>query len=295
MFRKLVLAGFLLAFIGTAFADAGYDFDNVNDRIDFGNITGFDPSGAWTLHVTAWSHTTVNCSTESSYLFTMHASGNSALAGLRFFCGSTGALQVGVDYATTDLFVTSAASTIATGGWRQMTVTHDGSGTAAGVEIWYEGSEVTYDTQNDSDGALDSHGGSVSIGGRIPSGDRWWDGCIRSVAIWDRVLTDKEKLMLNERVSPMYIGKGLVFYPAWDLASDLLIDRIQGITGSGSGSISVDCQQRYTPIFLGKQMAVPPGGEAAAGVIPIFLQHMRRRHSSLDTERLGLWDMPSAA
>lgn len=98
-----------------------------------------------------------------------------------------------VDYATTNLFVSSNNDEVVAGKWQYVAVTWDGTAVAAtGVKLFVDAHEVAgYVAQTDGAGAIvsDAGGSAVTRIGNASNEQNGFDGYIANVKVWKRALT----------------------------------------------------------------------------------------------------------
>ncbi len=111
-----------------------------------------------------------------------------------FLNGSPARMTFQVDYATTDLTVTSPSNSITLNTWNHVVVTWDGSTTATNVRMYINGKEPSsYSVQTNASGSRNSDSASsLLIGNRSSDFNRDFDGIIDNVRIFNYVRTQAQ-------------------------------------------------------------------------------------------------------
>jgi len=102
-----------------------------------------------------------------------------------------GDLQFNVNYTQPAVLYVSSMPVLAVGQWTRAAVTWDGTPLAAGVHIYVDGHEVSYDVQTDSPAATRPADDAVTatIGCVASTG---FDGLVADVQLYDRALVPSE-------------------------------------------------------------------------------------------------------
>ena len=110
------------------------------------------------------------------------------------------------NFSGTDLEVQSGWNSLSTGAWTHWMITWDGSADAQNVHIYKNGVETGYNLKTNAVGSRVSDASrSVVIGGDGEATDRYFDGAIDDVRIYNRVLASdviSDFYTFNETTSP---------------------------------------------------------------------------------------------
>lgn len=127
------------------------------------------------------------------------------------------------------------ADSVGTNAWQHILLTYD-SGLATNDPLFYvNGSLKTLTLDSNATGTANTNTDAYVIGNRGNDNIRNFDGYISEFAIWDRILTSSEALILAAGYSPSFLPKNLVSY--YPLVRDP-IDK-QGAVGTISGATAV--------------------------------------------------------
>ena len=154
---------------------AGWNFDAVDDRIDFGNFNGFERTQAFS--VSAWVTSTVGGVIVSKYSFPTPGAGyqwNHGGTFLQFY--------VADGVVSTDLQVHSAGSLPLNVGRHHCLVTYNGNSLASGVKIYVDGVAVSMTTIGASVGNSILTSSPLCIGAYDSFGSM--SGVVEHCAIW---------------------------------------------------------------------------------------------------------------
>jgi hypothetical protein len=171
---------------GTGIINQGFSLDGVNDYVDFGNVLDFD--GSAPLSISAWVN--INSGTgNKSILSKMNSS--SPNDGYQFWV-SNRSLQFAIcsNINTDAVYVYSTSNAVPLSTWCHCVVTYDGSKTAAGVNLYIDGSvnNIIF-TDNFTGTSANSY--SANIGARSGT-NNFFNGLVDEVATWNRELTASE-------------------------------------------------------------------------------------------------------
>lgn len=215
------------------------DFDGTNDQIEFGNLT--DIAGITTVSVSGWvwndilttDMNIVECSASTTYGFRLYFDDVGSVSGRTDMynwvvteTAAAGGSSVRIETATG-----SATS----GAWQHIS-TGFVAGSATGLQIWIDGAEDANSPANVS--ALANSGpttGALSFGetnGNVA--DR--DGKLAEYGIWNRDLTDSERVSLSKGLSPLFFPNGLIFYAPMIGNYNPEVDLRGGASGTVSGA-----------------------------------------------------------
>lgn len=176
--------------------------DGIDDKINGGSATILDDiattNGGFTasMWVKLKSYGGLIAAPYSSYVISKETNtGGGAGWGLSV-TDTNDLISFVVRSSGTDLSVVSAASTFTSSNlnkWVHLAVTWDGSVTATNVHIYKNGSEISYSSQTDATGALDSDAAlNLTVGAGTVSSDTTADGAIDDVRVYNRVLSATE-------------------------------------------------------------------------------------------------------
>lgn len=167
-------------------------------------------NGACTISV--WFYATGNGENNECFLV---ARGGSAVAeSIRLQTAATRGLYF-VFSGGTFLVHADSASAYSDNTWNHAVVTWDGSVTAANAHIYLNGTELTYDTEQNGVSLSNNVGYTTTIGDRT-GGGRSCAATIQEVAAWGSVLTAPQLSQLFSsklRGSPLMIGSPLFYLP----------------------------------------------------------------------------------
>ena len=159
------------------------------------------------------------------------------------------ALRDGNNTGIGDSVTNTLASTVGDGNWHLVTATGSVVGGTVDVNIYLDGVELGYVTQDRKTGTITAMGssgaiGSLTIGALRPNGFIPFDGSISRVKVWRQVLTDAEVLeeYQNECISTTltdYIGYWRLDEANTATALDSSGNSFHG-TSSGTPSFSTD-------------------------------------------------------
>jgi hypothetical protein len=164
-------------------------FDGVDGVVDSGSPASLDDLGPLTF--SAWIKPNSTGEGGGGVI----VSKANAPGDLRFNFESTGtnALSFSKNYdGGTDLKRTTSNNFITLGVWSHITVTWDGSATAANVHIYVNGVETTYQTTTDGVGNKNSDATLNFYIGNLSGSFHTFDGTIDEVRIYNRALSDSE-------------------------------------------------------------------------------------------------------
>lgn len=210
-------------------------FDGSTDRIDWATIstlTGAPLTISMWVYCVALDHDTD--------LFVIHQAG--AASGILIWINSAWGIVYFQRNGATDLWRRSAVSTIATGAWFHLLVTHTGTFTdATTIAIYKDGVAVTYLSLQDGATEIAPSGG-WSLGGLDYSDAANHNGYLAQVRVFDRVLNATE--IAHEAAGDVDTVSGLLYYFKANTASLLaavgglgVADGTSYITGAGNGPV----------------------------------------------------------
>lgn len=174
-------------------SSAGILFDDTDDRLTCGTADILTESGPFTI--SAWIKVTADATLDE-----LVSKRTSTITVVEFQVQVVERLKLTVS-GTTDLVVTTSINDI-DGTWQHVLVHWDGTHTdATTVNIYIDGTEAYYGTQDNGGGSPgDNSGSTLVIGGRT-NGANCTNGIIDEVAIWNVELTASEISQLaNSRV-----------------------------------------------------------------------------------------------
>ena len=164
---------------GASWNSSGYfDFDGINDRMQIPGFYGF-PVQTWSM----WVYCTVN---ERTVVLTTYGSTiTQGAMKIELFTGINPRGEVR-DSSNTTRTATSSTTNMTLNAWHMITVISTGTG----IQI-----HVDDGTANGTSATVNNVAGSAQeliIGYDVRRGDRWLDGRVSKVRVWDRVLTQTE-------------------------------------------------------------------------------------------------------
>lgn len=203
------------------------DFNGTTDRIDWSSVYNLT-SGPLTF--SAWIYLDA-LTTSNQYIIGMN-SGSTATA-LVFSVLSSGRLSI-ARVGSTQLTKQSASSTITTGEWVHVLVTHDGTFTDhTTIHFYKNGTETSYFSGTNGVAPETAATGTWYIGGRTSDDARNLNGRIGEVAVWNAVLGSSAITALGSGDSPDFYQTNLQFY--WKGKADSLVASPGG-TGTADGT-----------------------------------------------------------
>lgn len=185
------------------------DFNGTTDRIDY--VSPFDPTGKpITFAARVWFD--VLSQANSQFIFNASVSGGGS--GLVIF--QNGAVNQGMigftRVASTNLLLLSNVNVVSANKWFDIVMTHDGVlTTVASCHIYINNVETTYNTTTNGAAPETSSNSGFSLGGRLSTDDRNFNGRLAEVAIWSRVLNASERAR-RATAPATTVPAGLQFY-----------------------------------------------------------------------------------
>jgi len=137
------------------------DFDGVSDKIEFGDVNGFERTDSFSFSL--W----VNISSYATYYYISKQLATAPFTGFILFSTSTGQLQFLLNntFSSNTLRVNSS-SQIPLNQWVHLTLTYDGSSSASGVNMYFNGVSQTIITVNNNLTATTLNTTEFQISGR---------------------------------------------------------------------------------------------------------------------------------
>lgn len=183
-------------------------FDGSNDYVNAGSgatLDDIETQGGGGMTVSAWVYAESYGESNAGIIAAKNEQTGAVSGSWSFRYTTDNRLVFLKDYATTDLRVISIANSAPYNVWQFVTLTWNGSSTAAtDVDIYINGSEVSHASDQNGDGAKNSDiANDLYIGNNV-SGSATFDGNIDEVRIYNRVLSEDE-------ISDLYnLGKARV-------------------------------------------------------------------------------------
>lgn len=203
------------------------DFNGSTDRIDWSAV--WNPSGsAFTISAMVY----MDGNATNSYLLCIHDSGDTSY-GLVFNLTNNTQVNLIRRAATVD-YIWYKAALVPLTSWHNVIITSDGGLLSGSVSIYLDGASQTISFDNGS-GSETAHTGSWSLGGRIYSDTRNFDGKLAQMRVFDRVLTAAEIAL--EAAGVVTTTSGLKFYFKGNTSS--LVATPPTSTGTADGTTSV--------------------------------------------------------
>lgn len=151
------------------------------------------------------------------------------------------------------------------GVWTNDVVTYD-FGASTNDPSWYRnGSALTVTERATPAGTADyaKDDGTITIGAYDDGSAEVWDGKIAEFAVWNRVLTSDEAIMISKGVSPLFIRNGLVFYSRLEGNTSPEID----IIGGGSGTVTGAIKAAHPPTTYPKSGIIFPASPVVTATL----------------------------
>ena len=185
------------------------DFDGATDRIDY--VPAFDPGGvAQTISV--WCNPD-DLTDHIGWFFIARDVSNNAAVWAGWNTGAGIGLFANMRFADVTLQrISDKNEGFDTGSWQHILITYDGTTTATGTHIYLDNVEVVYSTSTNGSGAANSGDTLMTLGGNNVSDTRNFNGQMCEYAIWDRVITAKERAVLSAKFSARFVPNGLRSY-----------------------------------------------------------------------------------
>jgi hypothetical protein len=203
------------------------DFNGSTDRLDWasqGNPTGSAFTASFWIDPDAYAH--------NSYYLCIHDSGDASLG---FIVNSAGNTAISsARHGTTDyIWAATGVSDLLGGTWHHILVTSNGGLLEGSIAIYLDGVSQAITFTNGS-GSETAHTGSWSLGGRIYSDTRNYDGSLGEVGVWDRVLSAGEIASLAAGATPDSFSTNLLFY--YSAHTDTTTAKIGGAAATVDGT-----------------------------------------------------------
>ncbi|MCH7474805.1 MAG: DUF2341 domain-containing protein, partial [Gemmatimonadetes bacterium] len=179
-----VAGGYALSFDGAVVPNSDY--------VDAGSASMLDDLGPMT--VSAWiKPSTVAGEFYSTFVAKSDAAGDSKwIFEIDNTLPEVHAFEFNINYATTNLQRMTSDNAVSYDVWQHVTVTWDGSASAANIHIYKNGTELTYQTTQNGVGTRDSDAALPLIIGFVTEIAPPLPGLIDDVRIYDRVLSAAE-------------------------------------------------------------------------------------------------------
>lgn len=202
MIRPLI-AFFLVLFVCSASSWARIDFDGTDDYVDAGTVTNLT---ATTTTISAWIN--LDSNTIQQYFVVQQNSGATANNGVLLWSpGATGTgrfAMTGNLQLASPVFRHASDSTLSTSTTYHVLGTWDGTNTATGINLYVNGSETSYAVTTNGSGTPTSSTGKTIFGGGTAVANRFMNGRLWEIAVWNVVLNAQEIAHLaNSRVRGM--------------------------------------------------------------------------------------------
>ena len=183
-----------------------FDFDGIDDLIDFGT-----PAGLNTLGASSYA-CLIGPDSVGETGGRIIEKGNDRI----FVSADDPVARIAVEFAHATASVrrsTEDGSITYDGALRRLLVTWDGSLNATGINIFLDGIEAAYSLPEDGSGARTNNDASPFTVGNNSAGSRSFDGRIAEVAVWNRVLSAGERSGLAKGYSALHYLRGLMSAP----------------------------------------------------------------------------------
>jgi len=217
-----------------------FDFNGTTDRVDYTNVATLYNSA---LTISAWIYGD-SFATNSHYIFTTHTASNTAL-GVTAWIATDGSVGFGIN-GSTPLQRNSAVSTVTTGVWTHVCVTHDGSTTAANCKIYKNGTETSYGTTTNGATPTSDASSTWSVGGRVYDDARNFDGRIAHFGVWTRALGAAAIAQIGAGQSPLLpqFATQRIFAPT---LTRVAFDPQSGQAGTLDGTSVIESPRIFMP------------------------------------------------
>lgn len=133
----------------------GYEFDGVDENLNFGNI--LDNDGTQAFSISFWVNGIVN----SDWIFSKQTK---RYEGMEIFSGGSRQLELTLGRTSTDRIACRSTNAIPLNEWTLCTITYTGSKTVAGVKMYLNGVEETLITVRDTFSGSSANSGDFLIG-----------------------------------------------------------------------------------------------------------------------------------
>jgi len=133
----------------------GYEFDGVDENLNFGNI--LDNDGTQAFSISFWVNGIVN----SDWIFSKQTK---RYEGMEIFSGGSRQLELTLGRTSTDRIACRSTNAIPLNEWTLCTITYTGSKTVAGVKMYLNGVEETLITVRDTFSGSSANSGGFLIG-----------------------------------------------------------------------------------------------------------------------------------
>jgi len=175
---------------GTGIINNGFSFDGVNDYVDLGDVLSTLLDGTNAFSISIWVNPTAVSGTE---MFLAKQKATSPFNG--FIFGMTNGypyLYLASSLTSNELKITMDTQ-LTVGSLQQLILTYDGSQSASGVTLDYNGSPTAITTTSDTlNTTISTTGLNLCIGAR-PGGSLPFGGVIDEIAIYNVVIPQPEK------------------------------------------------------------------------------------------------------
>jgi len=188
--------------IDGVFSKKSMVFDGVDQLINFGDVLGKDRLDAYSIEF--WVKGETGARANQPYIV-CKLEPAPTYRGFSVYINTTGGLVIQVlhDNATSDTMVVNTTTVPwLNGTWQHAVITVDGSGTAAGVKMYYNGSLVTDFDANDNLTGTTLNSVSLTVAGSEQLAGRHLAGELDEIGIYGDVLTAGEVTWLYNAGSP---------------------------------------------------------------------------------------------
>lgn len=171
------------------------------------------------ITVSAWINPTTVGENSGGRILDRGASG--LVTGPTFSTAATATLRFSVTAATTNLVRQASNSVITTSAWQHVILTWDGSGTAANVHFYVNGTEPSYATTTDMVGSPTDNSAASLLIGNNPAATRTFNGGIAEVATWSAVLGAQEIAILASGYTAGHVRPDILtgYWPLYGTSS----------------------------------------------------------------------------
>jgi len=217
---------------------AGVDFDGVDDFINVSDSASLDVTSA--ISISIWFYTNTvsvreaplnkyDTASERAYAININETNN-------------GDIVAYLGYSNGDSYkkASSVGSTISISTWHHIVITWGKAVDSGKIKIFVDGSEVSYIKQESLTEDLSNVAEDIFIGKAYGS-QRYFDGPLNELAIWNNDLTETEITMLSKsekKGTPLHIKSAnlIVYLPLDDVAYGTSADGTTFVDRSGTGN-----------------------------------------------------------
>lgn len=175
--------------------------DGSNEYISIGNVAALDFDRLTAFSISAWVYLT---GTTGVYTIFSKMQASTTYRGWGLFVDNKRLkVQHVNDWGAGDRLDVMTTSGVVRNGWHHVVVTMDGTGTAAGVKLYVDGTEITSKTTTyDALTATTIGTGVATIGRRGSAADQYWPGSIDEVSAYNIALSGAQVTTIYNDFDP---------------------------------------------------------------------------------------------